>query len=346
MINAIGIPLLHHDIIDEHNDALLKAAYLYRVPAYIYDITDVMHYKDDEKIRALFWDGGEYRACYVDLPKYTEVYCSIFEFKSKHPDAFALLSELTVFTDDIGLFKYDLQRKLLVSNLWKYAIPTVLIHSYEEMIRSVPMFPVSFLKPYGGRRAKGAMKLERRDNKLYYSTPLGAGELTKEAFTAYYADADHDGHLLLLMEPCLNILDDEGHAVDFRCLVSLNGEGKWQNVSTYARIGSNSVASNISRGGSYSFAEHVLESMLPGCGTDKLKEINRVALQVAEFVQKESPNPVSWLGIDICVDRPSNQIFVIEANSKPGVKAVGPWPLSLVRAQYFKYLLSKTEKNE
>ena len=189
----------------------------------------------------------------------------------------------------------------------------------------------------------GAMKLKMKDGKLCYSTPEGGGELTRALFSEYYGAAGYAEDDLLLLEPCLNILNDDGRAVDFRCLVSLNGEGKWQNVMTYARIGGTGVASNFSHGGSLNFAEDVLEMLIPGHSAEKLEEIDRVAIQVAEFVQKESPNPVSWLGLDVCIDRPSNQIYVIEANSKPGTKLVGPWPLSLVRAQYFRFLLSQSD---
>lgn len=341
MLNAIGIPLLHGNSIGERNDALLKAAYLYHVPAYIYELSDVVEYQRTGEIRALCWDGGKYRKCSVDLPKYTEIYCSITSLRQRFPQEMEWLANHTVLTDDNGLLKYDFQHRLLFSALSEHAIPTVVVHSYEALVSYAPMFPVSFLKPYYGRKAMGAMRLEYKAGKLFYSTPEGAGELTREFFLQYYAEAMNDGELLLLLEPCLNILNDEGRAVDFRCLVSLNGEGKWQNVLTYARIGGSGVASNFSHGGSLNFAEDVLEALIPGHGREKLKEIDRVALQVAEFVRKESTNPVSWLGLDICVDRPSNQIYVIEANSKPGTKLVGPWPLSLMRAQYFKYLLSQ-----
>lgn len=345
MTNAIGIPMLRGNYIGERNDALLKASYLYGVPAYIYDISDISNYKQNETIRALYWNGGEYQERCIELPKYTEIFCSVGRLKREHPNEYSLLNELTILTDDIGTFKYDLQCKLLCSTLSQYAIPTILIHSYDELLSSASMFPVSFLKPFGGRKAKGTMKLEKVKERLYYSTPESTGELTRDAFVKYYSAAGYD-NMLLLLEPCLNILNDEGCAVDFRCLVSLNGEGKWQNVLTYARIGGSGVASNFSHGGSLNFAEDVLEMLIPGHGAEKLEEINHVALQVAEFVQKESRNPVSWLGLDICVDRPSNQVYVIEANSKPGTKLIGPWPLSLVRAQYFKYLLSQTDKEK
>ena len=343
MLNAIGIPLLFDGNISERSDALLKSAYLFNVPAYIYDLSEISSYLANRSVHALSWNGNEYCESIIDLPKYTELYCSISSISTRYPKEVSVLRALTVITDDTGLYKLDFQRRLLLSELSQYAIPTILIHSYEELLSNISMFRISFLKPFSGRKAKGSMKIETKEGKVYYHTPEGMGELTSDAFYKYYSNAGYDTKSRLLLEPCLNIQNDEGRAVDFRCLVSLNGEGQWQNVMTYARIGGSGVASNFSHGGSLNFAEDVLETLIPGHGAEKLEEINRVALQVAEFVRKESPNPVSWLGLDICVDRPSNQIYVIEANSKPGTKLVGPWPLSLVRAQYFKYLLKQTE---
>lgn len=344
MLNAIGIPVVNtNKEVTERNDTLVKAAFLYGVPVYIYEISGINVYKETGQIPALYWNNGEYHKCMIDLPKYTEVCCSTNAIKRLFPSEVGYLLENTKFTDMNGLIKYKLQCKMLLSELSQYAIPTILIHSYEELLISAKMFPSSFLKPAGGRKAKGAMRLDHKDGALLYSTPEGSGVLSKETFVKYYSDAGYQENSPLLLEPCLNILNDEGRAVDFRCLVSLNGEGKWQNVLTYARIGGSGVASNFSHGGSLNFAEDVLEMLIPGHGAEKLEEINRVALKVAEFVQKEAVNPVSWLGLDICVDRPSNQIYVIEANSKPGTKLVGPWPLSLVRAQYYKYLLSQSD---
>lgn len=341
MINAVGIPLLHGDAYADRCNVLLKASYLYNVPAYIYDISDIKEYKRSGKIKVLCWNGGGYLGRNIDLPRFTEIFCGTESLFKRHPEEYAFLKSVTSFTDDVGLLKYELHRKMLTSELSQYAIPTLLIHSFDELM-ATSCFPHAFLKPCGGRKAKGAMKLEYKAGKLLYSTPESSGELTRDFFTKYYANSGY-AESVLLLEPCLNILDDEGRAVDFRCLVSLNGEGKWQNVMTYARIGSNNVASNIALGGGYCPAENALDALVPEHSKEKLEEINRIAIHTAELVKKESRNPVSWLGIDICIDRPSNQVYVIEANSKPGMNLVGPWPLSLVRAQYFRYLLNQAD---
>lgn len=344
MLSAIGIPLLLKGQIFERCDVMLKAAFLYHVPLYAYDISNISSYLQTGTIRALFWDGGKYSESLIDLPKYTEIIGGTEYLKRNYPTEYQWLMENTILTDQFGLRKADFQRRLLFSPLTQYAIPTVQVRSFTELVTSAVMFPNSVLKPSGTRRGFGIMKIENKNGKLFYLTSEGSGELTEEAFNQYYSSEWFDVHeRLLLLEPCLNILDDDGRAVDFRCLVSLNGEGKWQNVLTYARIGGSGVASNVSHGGSVNFATEVLEQLLPGHGIEKYNEINQVALEIAAFVQKESPNTVSWLGLDICVDRPSNQIYVIEANSKPGTKIVGPWPLALVRTQYFKYLLGQSE---
>lgn len=345
MLNAIGIPSLRKfDEIAEHNLILLKASYLYGIPVFLYNIREIPSYIKNGVISSVYWENGELKPKEIDLPKYSEIYCSTAGMRRHCPECFDWINQHTIITDLHGLGKTEFQNKLLFSELSEYAIPTISLCSYDQLVSNASAFPVSFLKPANSSKARGTMKLHYTQGKLLFSTPEGTGELTEKAFVDYFDGYGFHGNFRMMLEPCLNILNDDGRAVDFRCQVSLNGQGEWQNVMTYARIGGTDVASNFSHGGSLNFAEEVLEQLIPGQSEKKLKEINDVALKVAAFVQRESPNRVSWLGLDICIDRPSNQIYVIEANSKPGTKLVGSWPLALVRAQYFRYLLSQEEK--
>lgn len=344
MMNAIGIPLLTASKkIDLRNDALMKAASFYDVPMYIYNLQDINTYLEKGTIPAMFWDKTTYRECEIDLPKYTEIHCASDELHKSFPKEFYWIYKNTVFTDFFGMEKLELSRRLMFSGLSQYAIPTFVIHSYAELLSTASKLPSSILKPQLGRRSVGLMKLEKRGCEFFFSTPKASGLLTPDSFAQYCSDAGLDENSVFLLEPCLNILNDEGRAVDFRCLVSLDGEGKWRNVVSYARIGGNTVASNISCGGTYNTTLDVLEELVPGHGKEKVKEMHSVALQVAELIQKWSTFPVSWLGLDLCLDRPSNQIYVIEANSKPATKLVGRWELSIARAQYLAYLLKRSE---
>lgn len=317
----------------------LQACYLYGVDAYIYPLSEVNTYIDKGYIHAYHWINGELKKCQSDLPKYTEIYSSTLKLSQFYPNELDWLKKNTTLTDDFGLSKTDLQQALLKSHLSSYAIPTFCFKTYSELCGLLQAIPNAIVKPIGGTKGLGIMKLSALQGKTTYSTHNSSGELSQSSFEQYIKSMDARRASALILEPCINIKNNEGKAVDFRCLVSLGGTGKWENVLTYARIGGSEVASNFSDGGSLNFALEVLDQLVPGQGEEKLDEINRVALGTAKLVQETSKNPVSWLGLDICLDRDSNQVYVIEANSKPGVKFVGPWPLALVRAQYFKYLL-------
>ena len=323
--------------------APLQACYLYGVDAYVYPLSEVNTYIDKGYINAYQWIDGELKKCQTDLPKYTEIYFSTSKLAKIYSAELQWLKEHTTLTDDFGLSKAMLQHALLKSDLSPYAIPTFCFKTYSELCNLLFAIPNAIVKPSGGTKGLGIMKLSTLQGKTTYSTHDSSGELSQASFDRYVASMDDRKVNTLLLEPCINIKNDEGKAVDFRCLVSLDGNGEWTNVLTYARIGGSEVASNFSDGGSLNFALEVLEQLVPGQGEEKLAEINRVALDVSKLVQETSKNEVSWLGLDICLDRDSNQIYVIEANSKPGVKFVGPWPLALVRAQYFKYLLQKND---
>lgn len=319
--------------------ASLQACYLYGVDAYIYPISEINTYRDKGYINAHQWKDGKLKNCQTDLPKYTEICSSSSNTAQAYPVDFRWLKEHTTLTDDFGLSKAALQQALLKSDLSPYAIPTFCFKTYSELCNLLRAIPNAIVKPAGGKKGLGIMKLLTLQGKTSYFTHNSSGELSQDSFDCYVTSMDAHNVNALLLEPCINIKNNEGKAVDFRCLVSLDGNGEWTNVLTYARIGGSGVASNFSDGGSLNFALEVLEQLVPGQGEEKLAEINRVALDVAKLVQKTSTNVVSWLGLDICLDNDSHQVYVIEANSKPGVKFVGPWPLALVRAQYLKYLL-------
>lgn len=342
MRNAIGFLSSSSDVqINDRLMASLQACYIYGVDAYIYPLSEVNTYIDKGYIHAYQWIDGELKKCQSDLPKYTEIYSSTLKLSQFYPNELDWLKKHTTLTDGFGLSKTELQQALLKSHLSLYAIPTFCFKTYSELRSLLQAIPNAIVKPIGGTKGLGIMKLSTLQGKTTYSTHNSSGELSQASFEQYIKSMDARRASTLILEPCINIINNEGKAVDFRCLVSLGGTGKWENVLTYARIGGSGVASNFSDGGSLNFALEVLEQIVPGQEEEKLDEINRVALDTAKLVQETSINPVSWLGLDICLDRDSNQVYVIEANSKPGVKFVGPWPLALVRAQYFKYLLQK-----
>lgn len=341
MKKAIGFPLPNSVQLDNSRLlSLLQSCYIYDVECYAYYLIEVKNYQQTGSISAYYWKNGRLNQCVIDMPMYNEVFYSSSSLIKEQREAYVWLCRNTKITDFHALSKIRLQQELLISDLSEYVIPSFLISSYAELCSSLASMPNVFIKPVHGRKAKGVMHVFKEKARVMYAVPEYTGELTEAVFGDYYNEVCLNGGALIL-QPYINICTTEGKAVDFRCVVSLNGSGQWENVLTYARIGGSCVASNVSHGGSVAFPKPVIESMLgEDCADAKLKEIEQTAVSVAAFIESKCENPVSFLGIDICVDWRSANVYVIEANSKPGAKLVGPWPLCLMRAQYFSFLLS------
>ena len=344
MINAIAI----HDELSNHSsqsvhempDTLMKACYLCGVDAYLFELEEICTYKREGYINAYRWTPKGYTACVTDMPKYS-VYNFVVGVKSKVKSYYQWLVENTIMLNTAGIRKDLLQKKMLSTDLANYAIPSFVTRSYWETVDMLSLIPKAIIKPLGGSMGRGILKVNKNENGLYCQTPEGEYLFTESVFSAFESESGFQTNPQMLLEPCLNILTDDGRAVDLRCQTSLDRTGKWKNVLTYARIGASDVVSNISHGGSVTFAYEILEAFAPGHGKELLEEANWAARRTSEIVEELSGGAINCLGVDICYDRDSARLYVIEANAGPGFKIVGPWPLALARAEYFKYRLSQ-----
>ncbi|MCQ2454587.1 MAG: YheC/YheD family protein [Clostridia bacterium] len=338
MKNAIGIIISSSGVLGERATSSLQANYLYGVESYAVPFLEVENYIKNGYINAYKWENGKIVECQIDFPKYIDISWSVSRIKRNNEDIYNWIRENTVLLDEQATDKFFLQNRMMRSELSPYAIPTFAFNDYGTLLNMTLAIPKAIVKPRGGTKGAGIMAVDLKDDGVYFSTKEKSGLLTEEAFLEYVGGVGRECDFLF--EPRLNLLNAEGKAVDFRCLVARNGTGDWQNVLTYARIGGSNVVSNFSYGGgSLNFAIKVLEQMVGDKAEEKLAEINEVALKTAAFVQSHATVNSCRLGIDICVDRDTNRVYVIEANAKPGVKFVGPWPLALVLAQYYKYVL-------
>ncbi len=346
MLNALGVLISNPEEISERAAVTLQANYLYGVESYAFSYLEVRTYLEKGYINAFRWESGEFIKVRIDFPKYIDIPFGVKYIKQNYAEEYDWIKKHTILLDEQAIDKYSLQREMLTSELSPYAIPTFPLTAYDDLVKMLGVFPQAIIKPMGGTKAAGLMKLDKQDETICYSTRDCTGEFSRTVFEEHRKMIGEQ--VVFLFEPRLNILNDAGRAVDFRCLVALNGNAEWQNVLTYARIGGSNVASNFSDGGSLNFAIEVLEQMVPGMATEKPDEINAVALKVAKFIQSRSSLLSCRLGIDICLDRNTNRVYVIEANAKPGTKFVGPWPLQLVMAQYYQYVLKNgiTDKNK
>lgn len=320
---------------------LLQCCCIYGIEAYAYYIGEVNTYKEYGYINAVCWNGEQFAEQRTDLPCFTEITYGVKTLMDKYFDEYSYIVKNTTMTDGLSPSKSQLHCHMLRSELMSYAIPTYHIRCYEDLLTFIRFVPNAILKPVNGAHGVGVIKIKSDGNNILYKNKSSEGVFSKDIFEDIIMSFDKSKDYLL--EPYINILNSEGRAVDFRVLVTLDGNCEWTNVLTYARVGSSAVASNVSGGGSVNLAEVVLREMFPESYNEKLAEINDIGIKVAKLIAGMR-NGVSRLGIDICFDTDRGHPYVIEANSVPGCDIIGPWPMLLMRAKYFKYLMKNYEK--
>ncbi len=339
MKNAIGIMVTSERHI--RTTPTVLANRIYGVETYMFSKSEISRYLKDGFINAYYWQGGEMQTVSVDFPKYLILDCDIEILEKKDKPTYDFLTNNTVLLDEGGLNKYFLQQAILKSELKEHGILTFAFTKYCDLLNLLNLTNDAIIKPMDGRLGIGVMKVRRDGEKVIFKTAQKEGVLTESEFNDYYDNVAQSENLLF--EPRINILNDEGHAVDFRCLVALNGKAEWENVLTYARIGATGVASNITAGGMYGTALETLESLAPGKGKELLEKMNKLAIDAVKLVRENSKFPMCLEGVDICLERGTNKLFVIEVNKRPGMKLMGSWETAVTLAQYFKYILDGGE---
>lgn len=340
MINAIGIAIRVSDPNKDFRAMLyIKACYLYGVPAYIIPVSEIDNYEKTGYMNAFRWSENGLEKVQTDAPRFCEYYASLNPLKKSNPEWYDWIKKNTILTDAFGLTKERLQIELMRSPLCAYAIPTYPVQSYQEIMSMLPLIPNAILKPADGSLGSGIMRLSYSNKAVRYSTMNGNGDFTETVFGNYLKSLDK-GFTAFLLEPCINIRTKDDYAIDFRVQVSLNDFAQWEVGFSCARIGGNNIASNFERGGSLTTPELAFKSLGVNDAEKKSEEMHWLALEVAKLVQERSKSKVSCLGIDICIDSESKQLYVIEANSKPGGRIIGLFHLAELRAKYFRYLLA------
>lgn len=121
-----------------------------------------------------------------------------------------------------------------------------------------------------------------------------------------------------LMQPYLNLCDNEGRPYDIRALLQKDGSGRWRLTGTAARLGRlGTLTSNLHGGGdaidsnallSANFGEPMAERLLRDIHTISGDSAKRLEHSFGRFGE---------LAMDFGIE-PSGSIWLLEVNSKPG----------------------------
>lgn len=312
--------------ISEFTRSVLKYAFAYSVPVIgIYLDNLVAHFRGDALLGEV-WDGNGIASCEINLPEILDAEYNSFSkvaLQQYEPEFEIWLKNHTkILMQQASIPKKDLPAAMLYGGLSHYAIPGWEISDYNDLLLKLKLIPFAILKPTFGRKGKGVYKLRKEaDGTVVLQDKEEQKLLTAEFFTRYILQNNETGRgNSALLQPCMDFSYDDTHALDFRLLRHRGRNGAWEEVGTYARIGSSAFVANVSHSGFVADPKSVLRQIAGEKGDSVFDHIMEIGEKLPIIIQKYRGEAAYCLGIDVGVDRRSLQPYVIEANTYPATK--------------------------
>ncbi|WP_167568602.1 YheC/YheD family protein [Brevibacillus migulae] len=225
------------------------------------------------------------------------------------------------FLADLLDHKWMVQRYLSSSpSLLPHLIPTRSWNQADDALSMMELHQSVMLKPINGESGYGIKRLRLIDGQYELTENVGT--------TMHYPPAEIKSVLEkirktegYMVQKWLDIRNVQGQVWDFRVLVQKDDQGAWQFTGMVGRLGiPGYVTSNLETGGTAMEAKALLESQLGGpLAEDLHAKMIELSLQAAAHLEQAAQKQLAELGLDFAIDK-ENQIWLIEANAKPGKK--------------------------
>lgn len=260
---------------------------------------------------------------------------------------------------DITFLGYGLPNKLDLYNVLKntplapYLPPTQPAANAIMIIKELAAMKKLILKPANGAHGYGIYSLKKNDKNYHVKT-----EKQKQIVSRIFPNETKLHQWLeslitkrqYLVQPYLELVNNERQPFDIRVLLQKNGQGKWGELGRGIRIGNmGGILSNLSAGGSCTaYSEWV--SSIPKAKAEYITEELDYILSELPILLENAFLPLFELGVDIGVAQ-NGSIWILDINSKPGRKVLLQTKpdlkdsLYLAPLIYGKYL-SQTEQPE
>lgn len=214
-------------------------------------------------------------------------------------------------------------------------IPYEEVSSVQQVMDYLEQYNQIIIKPSGGNQGKGIHFLMKQENEYVWHD-------NNEAYLINHAELIEELNEIakshMIVQPFITSMTKEGRPFDIRVHIRRNGQGEWQLVKMYPRVGKlGSIVSNVSQGGYIGDLQEVLQENF---GDEKASameaELKAFATLFPERFQRGYDKPLDALGIDIGVDS-SGELWMFEVNSFPGSTGFEEESQSVAMA-YAKYL--------
>ncbi|WP_249178933.1 YheC/YheD family protein [Brevibacillus sp. NL20B1] len=199
---------------------------------------------------------------------------------------------------------------------------TVCYSGLTDLKQMLEQHKTVYAKPANGSMGRGIIRL-RRTAGGYQTARLGSATRSFSSISGLhrYLQNRTNGKPYLLQQG-LPLIGIQQRPADFRVLVQKNRKGEWAVTSMVARLGQNSIVSNVSRGGVMIGAAQALRVCGPwATGTrPTVATLRSVALKLSRLLEQSLSGRYAEFGVDLGVDI-RGRVWLLEVNSKPSKTA-------------------------
>lgn len=331
---------------DAHSKEILlisQFAYAKNVPFCHFPLDAISACIEGKPLIAKRWTGEGYEAFETELPKYVDHITALKSKTSKllfyKPQIDWLYAHAKVLVQK-SFHKDELMRAMITNGLGEYAIPSFPVNNYQEIINYLSYIKPAIIKPVYGKQGLFVYKLYKKGTAFYAEDQNGAQPFTEAFCENYFSRVSPYFGKAVILQPFLDFHYDNDRVLDFRLLRQRGADGKWEEVATFGRIGSNSITSNFHTGGSMIEADMALRAIAPEKADALLEEIMMLGEKLPMLAEKYYGEDAFCIGFDIAVDRATLHPYVMESNLTPGLRFI-QYQFADHRVNYYKYLLSK-----
>ena len=289
------------------------------------------------------WNGEGYETFETEFPRYVDFITAVGGRAARSiygDDRINWILSNTKLLVQKSFHKDLLMRAMIENGLYQYAIPSLPVNSYQEILNSLYCINPAIIKPVNGKQGLFVYKLFKKDQMVYAEDQNGVQPFTEAFCENYFAQIAERFGGTTILQPFLDFHYDNDRVLDFRLFRQRGADGNWEEVATFGRIGSNAITSNFHTGGSMIEADMALRAIAPEKADALLEEIMMLGEKLPLLAEKYYGEDAFCIGFDIAVDRATLQPYVMESNLTPGLRFI-KYQYADHRVNYYKYLNSK-----
>ncbi len=220
--------------------------------------------------------------------------------------------------------KWRVQETIGSSPLKPYLIPTILPNSSNEVIEQVRHYKKVLMKPVQGAGGSGILLLEQFSHGLRIKSE-NADAIRQTDFPESERAAKWLESLLskrkYLLQPLMDLRDNDKKPFDIRILLQKNEEGSWRETGKGIRTGKkNGYLSNLRTGGDIHPYSYIQGKLTDSERSYIQEEITDICSRLPDILESAFPS-LFEIGLDIGLAR-NHSIWILDINSKPGHQVI------------------------